>query len=109
MKIKTLFTGKSDLTGMFNESSPQVNNIFHKVHISVDESGTVAAAASSAMVIPLIENGVQIRVDHPFLFFIRDNKRGLVLFEGKIEEPTPYVPPVTQKVPETVTVTQKGE
>ncbi|XP_068619932.1 uncharacterized protein [Battus philenor] len=93
MKIKSLFSKEGDLSGIFNGSSPQVNNIFHKVHIAVDETGTVAAAASSAMVIPLIENGVQIRVDRPFLFFIRDNKLGLVLFEGKVEEPTAYVEP----------------
>ncbi|CAK1593799.1 unnamed protein product [Parnassius mnemosyne] len=94
MKINSLFSGNVDLSGMFNGSSPQVNNIFHKVHISVDEYGTVAAAASSAMVIPLIENGVQIRVDRPFVFFIIDNKLGSILFEGKVEEPTPYVPVV---------------
>lgn len=57
----------------------------------MDESGTIAAAATGAMVIPLIENGVQVRVDRPFVFFIRDNMHGLVLFEGKIEEPTIYV------------------
>lgn len=57
----------------------------------MDESGTVAAAATGALVIPLIENGVQLRVDRPFIFFIRDNLHGLVLFEGKIEEPTAYV------------------
>lgn len=57
----------------------------------MDESGTVAAAATGALVIPLIENGVQLRVDRPFIFFIRDNLHGFVLFEGKIEEPTVYV------------------
>lgn len=56
----------------------------------MDESGTVAAAATGAMVIPLIQNGVQLVVDRPFVFFIRDNTHGLVLFEGKIEEPTVY-------------------
>lgn len=57
----------------------------------MDETGTVAAAATGALVIPLIEDGVQLRVDRPFIFFIRDNLLGSVLFEGKIEEPTIYV------------------
>lgn len=88
MRINTLFTKKANITGIFENEASQVNNILHKVYMSVDEVGTVAAAASSAMVIPLIEDGVQLRVDRPFVFFIRDNKFGLVLFEGKIEEPT---------------------
>lgn len=87
MKITTLFTKNATLPGMFESGSPQVNDILHKVYMSVDEVGTVAAAATSAMVIPLIEDGVQLKVDRPFLFFIRDNELGLILFAGKIEEP----------------------
>ncbi|XP_041983195.1 uncharacterized protein LOC121736174 [Aricia agestis] len=90
MRITTLFTRNANLSGMYEAGIPQLNNIIHKVHMIVDEVGTVAAAASSAVVIPLIEDGVQIRVDRPFLFFIKDNKRGLVLFEGKIGEPTAF-------------------
>ncbi|KAI5645801.1 serpin (serine protease inhibitor) domain-containing protein [Phthorimaea operculella] len=92
MRITTLFSANANLSGIFDgNGSAQINNVFHKVHISVDESGTVAAAATAGMVIPLIHNGVQLRVDRPFLFFLRDNKQGLVLFEGKIEEPTAFV------------------
>ncbi|XP_049884514.1 uncharacterized protein LOC126379741 [Pectinophora gossypiella] len=91
MRITSLFSPTANLSGIFEGDSPQINSIFHRVHLAVDESGTVAAAATAAMVIPLIHNGVQIRVDHPFALFIRDNRQGLVLFEGKIEEPTAYV------------------
>ena len=56
--------------------------------MQVDETGTVAAAASAGQVVPLINSFVNLRVDRPFLFFIWDNEKGVVLFEGKIEEPT---------------------
>lgn len=62
--------------------------------MSVDEAGTVAAAVSAAVVVPLSFSGVEINVDKPFVFFIRDNDLGIVLFEGKIEEPTAFVEPV---------------
>ncbi|KAM3956460.1 serine protease inhibitor 42Dd-like [Aphomia sociella] len=94
MRILSLFSSKSNLTGMFkggDSNSPQINGFFHKVFMSVDEVGTVAAAASSAMVVPLISNGVQLRVDRPFIFFIKDNNLGVVLFEGKIDDPMTYV------------------
>lgn len=88
MRITTLFSPKANVSGIFEGGSSQINNIFHKVHMTVDEAGTVAAAATAAMVVPLIGNFAQLRVDRPFVFFIRDNIAGLVLFEGKIEEPT---------------------
>ncbi|XP_059058744.1 uncharacterized protein LOC131852124 [Achroia grisella] len=93
MRIVDLFSKKSNLTGMFVKESPQINGFVHKVHISVDETGTIAAAASSAFVVPLISDGIQLRVDRPFLFFIKDNNLGIVLFEGKVDDPIPYVAP----------------
>ncbi|KAI8437670.1 hypothetical protein MSG28_011919 [Choristoneura fumiferana] len=91
MRITALFSAQSNLSGIFEGGTTQINHLFHKVHISVDEDGTVAAAATAAMVVPLIQGSVQLVVDRPFVFFIRDNNLGLVLFEGKIEEPNEFV------------------
>ncbi|CAK1545669.1 unnamed protein product [Leptosia nina] len=96
MRIESLFTKNANLSGIYDGASSQVDNIIHKVHMSVDEKGTVAAASSVAMVIPLIGADLQVRVDRPFVFFIRSNKMGLVLFEGRIDQPNPvenYVEP----------------
>ncbi|CAH0402318.1 unnamed protein product [Chilo suppressalis] len=99
MRISTLFASSSNLSGIFDGDSPYINSMYHKVHMTVDEQGTVAAAATAAMVVPLIEDGVQLRVDRPFVFFIRDNELRVVLFEGRIEEPTPFVDASPAKAP----------
>nr|XP_032522704.1 uncharacterized protein LOC116774155 [Danaus plexippus plexippus] len=91
MRITSLFSKNASLPGMFENQNTEVNDIMHKVHMSVDEVGTVAAAVSVAVVIPLIEDGIQLQVDRPFVFFIRDNELEITLFEGKIEEPSVYV------------------
>lgn len=88
MKINEAFTKDSNLTGVFQGESAQINALFHKVYIDVNEQGTEAAASTGAVVVPLISDNVQLLVDRPFVFFIRDNELGSVLFEGKIEEPT---------------------
>lgn len=93
MRITSLFSPSANLSAMFEGASSYVSSIVHRVHLSVDEVGTVAAAASSAMVIPLINDSIQIKVDKPYLIFIRDNVNGLVLFEGRIEEPTEFSSP----------------
>ncbi|KAJ8711690.1 hypothetical protein PYW08_008644 [Mythimna loreyi] len=92
MRITSLFTNAANLSGIFEdpEAGGYINNMIHKVYMQVDEKGTVAAAASAGMVVPLINNYINLRIDRPFLFFIWDNEKGVVLFEGKIEEPTEY-------------------
>ncbi|CAG9793497.1 unnamed protein product [Diatraea saccharalis] len=99
MRVTTLFSSSSNLSGIFENDSPYINSMYHKVHMTVDEQGTIAAAATAAMVVPLIEDGVQLQVDRPFVFFIRDNALGLVLFEGRIEDPTPFVESAPAKAP----------
>ncbi|CAH1636000.1 unnamed protein product [Spodoptera littoralis] len=91
MGISTLFSPAANLSGIINGAEVHLNTIFHKVYMAVDEKGTTAAAATAGLVVPLINNFVQLRVDRPFLFFIWDNEKGVVLFEGKVEEPTEFV------------------
>lgn len=109
MHINSLFSGNSTLSGIFDAPTvtASVNGFQHKVFMSVDEAGTVAAAVSSAVVVPLSFSGVDITVDRPFVFFIRDNDLGVVLFEGKIEEPTAFVEPAKSPVPAAVVTPSK--
>ncbi|KAF7137845.1 hypothetical protein RHSIM_Rhsim07G0233200 [Rhododendron simsii] len=69
-----------------------VLSIFHKSFIEVNEEGTEAAAASAAVLrhvsrrlsIPLM---IDFVADHPFLFVIREDMTGAVLFIGQVLNP----------------------
>ncbi len=67
-----------------------VDGAVHSARIKVDELGTEAAAATAiemAGAAPPSEPLV-IRVDHPFLYLIRDNVTGAVLFVGRVLDPS---------------------
>jgi serpin B len=62
----------------------------HGAGISVDELGTVAAAATG---LGFLESGppepeLSVRADKPFFYVIRHRDSGLVLFAGQVTDPT---------------------
>ncbi|GLV37693.1 Serpin 27A [Carabus blaptoides fortunei] len=86
--VKKIFSPQAILSGIVDDVSVRVSNFIHKTAIEVNEKGTVAAAASGAVVIPLMGNvKPSFRADHPFLFFIRHIPSGTILFEGRVSEP----------------------
>ena len=59
--------------------------------IEVDEEGTVAAAATSVMISArsaFLRRKVKFVADHPFLFFLRDLQTGMLLFQGRVANPS---------------------
>jgi serpin B len=86
---------KADFTGIATPSDPRerlkISKVFHKAFVKVDEKGTEAAAATA--VVAAAGGGppakpFEFRVDHPFLFFIVDKPSGLILFVGRVNDPT---------------------
>lgn len=65
-----------------------VSTVRHKAFIDVNEEGTEAAAATSAGMSALgIRRVREFTADHPFLFLIRDNAAGSLLFLGRVLDP----------------------
>ncbi|XP_057421340.1 serpin-ZX-like [Lotus japonicus] len=66
-----------------------VESVFHKAFIEVNEKGTVASAAT----LPLALRGsrpvtsIDFVADHPFLFLIREDFNGTILFIGQVINP----------------------
>jgi serine protease inhibitor len=61
----------------------------HRTVISVDESGTRAAAVSAVVAInrSASSRATRIDVDKPFMFALRDKKSGLILMSGYVGNP----------------------
>ncbi|MBS3735401.1 MAG: hypothetical protein KGY99_10840 [Phycisphaerae bacterium] len=67
-----------------------IDDILHEATIIVDEEGTEAAAATGT-VMAFGPKGIPFHADHPFLFLIRDNATGSILFAGRVTAPeTPH-------------------
>lgn len=65
-----------------------VNVAEHKTYVQVDESGTVAAAATGVGGTSVVSLSVNLQVNHPFFYAIRDNQTGELLFVGVLMNPS---------------------
>lgn len=81
------------LTEMVESQTAQnlhVSKIFHKSFIEVNEEGTEAAAASAAVIklrgLPSMDI-IDFVADRPFLYAIREDKTGSLLFIGQVLNP----------------------
>ena len=82
----------ADFSAMTGKRDLWISAAIHKAYIDVDEEGTEAAAATGIVMRPSavarLQPPIVFRADHPFLFLIRDNKSGGVLFMGRVADPT---------------------
>ena len=81
------FDESANFSGMDGTTNLFVSDVMHKAFVDVNESGTEAAAVTLVLVKTKGQVGSFI-VDHPFIFLIRDNGSGSILFLGRIIDPT---------------------
>jgi serpin B len=85
------FTGAADFSGMTGNRDFFISAIIHKAFVDVNEKGTEAAAATAVVMrltaMPSPEPPVEFKADHPFVFLIRDNPSGAILFLGRVTNP----------------------
>jgi len=81
---------RADLSGITGDNSLYVSSVVHKAFVEVNEQGSEAAAATGAVMnlrsMPAYSNA-RFVADRPFIFFIRDQTTGLVLFMGSLRQP----------------------
>jgi serine protease inhibitor len=81
---------KANFAGMDGTTLLYISAAIHQAVVEVNEEGTEAAAATGiAMSLKAVpEPPPTFRADHPFIFLIRDNKTGSILFMGRVVDPT---------------------
>ncbi len=90
MGMSVAFSAKADFTGISSKGGLAIEDVIHKSFVSVNEAGTEAAAATAVIVGDTsAPEPATMTVDHPFLFLIRDNATGAILFVGRVENPAP--------------------
>ena len=89
MGMPTAFSSQADFSGMTGNRELSISRVIHKSFVGVDEDGTEAAAATAvimrATAMPV--KPLEVTVDRPFIFLIRDIQTGSVIFVGRVVNP----------------------
>lgn len=92
--VKAAFDWEAaDFSRISNEPGLAIGGVVHESKIDVNEQGTEAVAATYVALAafgagkPRLPTPIPFKVDHPFLFLIRETRSGVILFMGRIVDP----------------------
>jgi serpin B len=77
----------ADFSGMTTQERLFISAVVHKAFVDVNEKGTEAAAATGSVMERLsAPPPATFHADHPFVFLLRENRTGSVLFLGRVRD-----------------------
>ena len=76
----------ADFSGIDESRELFIGDVFHKAFVSVDEDGT-EGGGGTAVHMPCALS-TKVKLDHPFIFLIRDIETGTILFIGRVMDPS---------------------
>jgi serpin B len=87
--MRIAFTSEADFSWIDGKYDLCIQDVLHKAFVAVDEAGTTAAAATAVIMTlkAIAALAMEMKVDHPFIFFIRDIPTGSLLFIGRVLNP----------------------
>jgi len=91
MGIKDAFDEfKADFSGINGNNDLRIDKVIHKGFVEVNEKGTEATAAT--VIVMGLKSAIEpeyklFLANHPFIFIIRDNITGCILFIGRVMNP----------------------
>ncbi|HBL13408.1 MAG TPA: hypothetical protein DD379_18820 [Cyanobacteria bacterium UBA11162] len=87
MGMPLAFSNNADFSGVNNNDNLSISKVVHQAFVDVYEEGTEAAAATGVGSEGAESVTFLFRVDHPFIFLIRDKNSGSILFLGRVINP----------------------
>jgi serpin B len=79
--------GEADFSGLGGARAFFIDAVFHKALVEVNEAGAEAAAATAVVMGRSVPMRPTFKADRPFIFLIRNNTTGSILFMGRVMEP----------------------
>ena len=92
MGMPTAFTDGADFSGITDSTPLKIGFVIHQSFVEVNEEGTEAAAATAVGAVTTgIGNSdpgpIWFNANHPFIFLIRHESTGQILFMGRVGNP----------------------
>lgn len=93
MGMNIAFTPEADFTGMTGAPDLRIEDVLQNARIDLDEEGTEAVAVTAVSmgprgaVQPPQNDPIIFRADRPFMFVLRENRTGTILFMGRMADP----------------------
>ncbi|XP_013784561.1 serpin B10-like [Limulus polyphemus] len=75
----------ADFSGITGNRDLYLEEVLHQAVIQVNEEGTTAAA-NTVIQLDNRRKSLELIINRPFLFLIRDNRSGLILFLGRVAQ-----------------------
>jgi len=88
MGLLEAFENTANFSKMDAANYVKIDQVYHKAFVEVNEEGTEAAAATAVVMVTKSAMPMTFNANHPFAFYIQDNKTGEILFLGKVVDPT---------------------
>ncbi|MGD2158727.1 MAG: serpin family protein [Anaerolineales bacterium] len=80
---------QADFSGIDGSRDLFISDVIHKAFVDVNEEGTEAAAVTEILAgsesVPGVD--VELTINRPFIFLIRDKPTGMILFIGRVTNP----------------------
>ncbi len=82
----------ADFSGIDGNKDLYITDVVHKAYVDVDETGTIAVAATGVgigvtSVVVYQPPPIPFIVDHPFIFMLIENTTNTILFMGRVNDP----------------------